>query len=302
MRAGVDVVYQAALIGDGWRGLADFLIRVETPSALGAWSYEALDTKLARHAKPAYILQLCFYSERLAALQGVAPEQIHVLLGNQTMESFRPQEFAAYYRRVERRLEDFVADPPPTEPFPVDRCGICEFKPLCDAHWDAVDHLCRVAGIQRRQIERLGETDVGTLAALARADDEARPAGMADETFEKLRGQARLQLVARERGRDEYELLPPQAAAGFALLPDPSPGDLFFDFEGNPFWDDEGSLEYLWGQTDANDEFAVRWATTPTRSGRPSRRSSTSCTRGSRSTPTCTSTTTRSTRSRRCGG
>ena len=171
MRAGVDVVYQAALIGDGWRGVADFLIRVETPSKIGAWSYEALDTKLARHAKPAYVLQLCFYSERLAVLQGVAPERIHVLLGNQTMESFRPQEFAAYQRRIERRLEGFVADPPPTEPFPVDRCGICEFRPRCDAHWDAVDHLCRVAGIQRRQIERLGETDVATLAALARADD-----------------------------------------------------------------------------------------------------------------------------------
>ena len=100
-----------------------------------------------------------------------------------------------------------------------------------------------------------------TLAALARASDDARPPGMADETFAKLRGQAHLQLIARERGRDEYELLPLEADAGFALLPAPSPGDLFFDFEGNPFWDHEGSLEYLWGQTDADDEFAVRWAT-----------------------------------------
>ena len=88
MRAGVDVVYQAALTGNGWRGLADFLVRVETPSALGAWSYEALDTKLARHAKPAYVLQLCFYSERLAELQGVEPERIHVLLGNQQRRLF----------------------------------------------------------------------------------------------------------------------------------------------------------------------------------------------------------------------
>ena len=100
-----------------------------------------------------------------------------------------------------------------------------------------------------------------TLAALARASDDTRPPGMADETFAKLRGQAHLQLIARERGRDEYELLPLEADAGFALLPAPSPGDLFFDFEGNPFWDHEGSLEYLWGQTDADDEFAVRWAT-----------------------------------------
>jgi uncharacterized protein len=261
MRAGVDVVYQAALTGDGWRGVADFLMRVETPSALGGWSYEALDTKLARHAKPAYVLQLCFYSERVGVLQGRDPELIHVLLGNHTTESFRPREFAAYQRRVAQRLERFAANPPETEPYPVDRCGICEFKPRCDAYWDSVDHLCRVAGIRRRQAARFAESGVRTLAALARAEGSSRPIGMADETFAKLRAQAHLQLVARETGEDEYELLPLQADAGFALLPDPSPGDLFFDFEGNPFWDADGSLEYLWGTTDADDEFTALWAT-----------------------------------------
>src|SRR6476660_5634599 len=46
MREGVDVVYQGVFTGDGWHGLADFLMRVEKPSGLGDWSYEALDTKL----------------------------------------------------------------------------------------------------------------------------------------------------------------------------------------------------------------------------------------------------------------
>jgi len=82
MKEGVDVVYQGVLASDGWRGQADFLMRVETPSALGAWSYEALDTKLARHAKPTYILQLCFYSEQLGRVTGRAPRQIHVVLGS----------------------------------------------------------------------------------------------------------------------------------------------------------------------------------------------------------------------------
>src|SRR4029077_10644385 len=101
------IVYQAALVSDDWHGAADFVMRVETPSELGTWSYEALDTKLARHAKPAYILQLCFYSERIGVIQGRAPRQMHVLLGNLTQESFRPEEFSAYYRRVCRRLEEF---------------------------------------------------------------------------------------------------------------------------------------------------------------------------------------------------
>jgi hypothetical protein len=38
MRAGVDVVYQATFYDGSWSGQADFLLRVERPSALGAWS------------------------------------------------------------------------------------------------------------------------------------------------------------------------------------------------------------------------------------------------------------------------
>lgn len=262
MQDGVGVVYQAVLMDEGWRGVADFLQRVDTPSRLGPWSYEALDTKLARHAKPAYILQLCFYSEQIAAIQGLAPAWIHVLLGNLTQESFHPEEFGAYYRRVCRRLEDFVADPPPTDPYPVDHCDICKFKPLCDADWERVDHLSRVAGIQRRQIERLGAAGIATLAALASAPPARVPSGMAAESFEKLRGQAELQLRARESHVDEYVILPPRPESGFALLPDASPGDLFFDFEGNPFWDHEGSLEYLWGILDGDGGFEPLFAST----------------------------------------
>ena len=71
MRAGADVIYQATFARDGWRGRADFLIRVDEPSpSLGAWSYEVWDTKLARSAKPAAVLQLTFYSQEVAADPG----------------------------------------------------------------------------------------------------------------------------------------------------------------------------------------------------------------------------------------
>ena len=84
---------------------------------------------------------------------------------------------------------------------------------------------------------------------------------MAEATFERLHEQAALQLEARLSHADSWKLLTPQPASGFALLPDPSPGDLFFDFEGNPFWDPEGSLEYLWGFSDRDDAFEALWAT-----------------------------------------
>jgi hypothetical protein len=41
MRKGVDVVYQAALLGENWGGYADFLVKTNRPSALGDFSYEA---------------------------------------------------------------------------------------------------------------------------------------------------------------------------------------------------------------------------------------------------------------------
>jgi predicted RecB family nuclease len=104
MRAGAPVIYQPAFLDGQWRGHADFLERVDRPSMLGAWSYEVADTKLARHTKPYFLLQLCFYSEQVARLQGVAPERMHVVLGTRLRESFRYSDFSAYFRRVRTRF------------------------------------------------------------------------------------------------------------------------------------------------------------------------------------------------------
>ncbi len=245
------MIFQAVLAHEHWRGQADFLLR--RPDGV----YEALDTKLARSSKPAYILQLLFYDEQLARIQGPAdpPRQIHVLLGSGERQSFRPEEFGAYYRRVRSRLEAFVADPPATEPYPNSHCDVCDFRPTCDAHWDAVDHLSLVAGFSRTQLPKLAAAGITTLAALGRTAAEPAPAGLSPDTWAKLREQAELQLRRRETGVDSYRLLQPQPEAGLALLPDPSPGDLFFDFEGNPFWDKDGSLEYLWGILDVDGAF-----------------------------------------------
>ena len=60
MRRGAGVIYQGRLEDDRgrWSGYPDFLLRVDRPSALGGWSYEVLDTKLARRAKGEALLQL----------------------------------------------------------------------------------------------------------------------------------------------------------------------------------------------------------------------------------------------------
>ena len=68
MQRGVPIVAQAALAHQSWNGRADILRRVEVSSALGGWSYEPIDTKLARETKAGTILQLCLYADLLAAM------------------------------------------------------------------------------------------------------------------------------------------------------------------------------------------------------------------------------------------
>jgi uncharacterized protein len=264
MRGGAEVVYQAVLFdGKRWRGYADFLERVESPSALGDWSYEVADTKLARRVKPYFLLQLCFYSELLTSAQGMAPEWMHVVLGTRARESLRLPEFTAYYRRVKERFEQVLeSGGGGTYPDPVEHCGLCRWQGVCDARRESDDHLSLVANMRRAQTSRLKEAGLATVAELGAALPAQRPVRIGAHTFEALREQARLQVEQRTTGQARYELLAPEQGRGFARLPQPSEGDLFFDMEGDPFFED--GLEYLFGVTwiEAGEpRFRAFWAT-----------------------------------------
>jgi predicted RecB family nuclease len=77
MRSGADVIVQGALFHGVWSGRADILRRVEVASDLGAWSYEVIDTKLARETKGATVLQLSLYADLVGAVQGLMPEHMY---------------------------------------------------------------------------------------------------------------------------------------------------------------------------------------------------------------------------------
>src|SRR5256886_9296505 len=95
MRSGVDVIYQATLFDGRWLGYADFLQKVDVPSELGAHSYEVVDTKLARSAKAAALLQTSLYSELVADMQGRPPEWMHLALGDGARPPFRVRDYRA---------------------------------------------------------------------------------------------------------------------------------------------------------------------------------------------------------------
>src|SRR2546428_6343437 len=186
MRAGAEIIYQATFLLGDWRGRADFLERVEQPTALGAWGYEALDAKLARAEKPTYVLQLCFYTEAIAAIQQVEPSAMHVLLGIGERRTLRHADFAAYYRRVRAGFLPAISRAHATEPYRVEHCALCEFREVCGERWRQEDHLVLVAGIRREQVTRLRSAGIGTLTQLAQAP-AARVDRVAPHTFEALR-------------------------------------------------------------------------------------------------------------------
>ena len=264
MREGVHIIYQATFLQPPFIGYADFLRRVEVPSRLGNFSYEVLDTKLARSPQAKFVIQLTFYSAMLAAIQGLSPESMHVVLGDGSEASFRVADYAHYLERVKSRFLARVTgqDPAQTYPTPCEHCDLCRWRDLCEEKRVADDHLSLVANILKIHVRRLNDAGINTLAALAGLAPGVAVPRMPAPVLERLRHQARLQFKARTSGKQFVELIEADPASvssgglrGFARMPKPATGDLFFDMEGDPFEVD--GLEYLFGLYYFNGETPV---------------------------------------------
>ncbi|WP_203230952.1 ribonuclease H-like domain-containing protein, partial [Agromyces humi] len=69
------------------------------------------------------------------------------------------------------------------------------------------------------------------------------------------------------RSPDDPPLPPPvvvRDAASLAAIPEPDPGDLFFDFEGDPLYTEgaatDWGIDYLFGMVDTDERFTPIWA------------------------------------------
>jgi predicted RecB family nuclease len=254
MRDGARIIYQATFFDGEFLGHADFLRRIETPSDLGTYGYEVIDTKLGLTAKPYYLVQLCNYSEHLRRLQGTMPVYGHVVFGSNEEAAFRLHDYAAYYRHLKKRFLHFVEDAgfdridaPREYAFERSHCRICPWDAACEEQRRSDDHLSLVASMRRDQIAKLEAAGIARVSELAEVPGESRPRGMNPDAFSKLRLQAFLQVESRKSGRPIYRLRPHAPPLGFALLPPPAQGDVFFDMEGDPLYEPGRGLEYLFG-------------------------------------------------------
>lgn len=230
MQRGVPVIVQAALAHEGWNGRADILRRVEAPSGLGGWSYEPIDTKLARETKAGAVLQLCLYADLLGEMQSLPPEFMYVVA---PWSEFQPQQFrfadyAAYFRKAKRALvaAASLSSVENTYPDPIEHCDICRWCETCDKRRREDDHLCLVAGISKLQINELKERGIVTVQGLAGMPLPLtwKPNRGSPDSYIRVREQARIVVEARTAGEGKFELLPIEAGLGLTRLPEPSDG------------------------------------------------------------------------------
>ncbi|MBW1613223.1 MAG: TM0106 family RecB-like putative nuclease [Deltaproteobacteria bacterium] len=258
MIKGFDIITQARFEKDGWVGIADILRKVPGKSKLGDWYYAVEDTKLARETKAGTVLQLCLYSELLGDIQGQTPENMYVIKPGVDFptEKYRFQEFESYYRIVKERFQQvMLKEPEKTYPLPVGKCDTCRWWKACYRKWHVDDHLSLIAGIRSNQTKELDQQGISTLEMYAKETKPFRtkPEQGNEETYQKIHHQAQVQLKGRVEKKMLYDLLPIEPLRGLNRLPEISKGDLYFDIEGDHFYE-EGGLEYLFGISYINDE------------------------------------------------
>jgi uncharacterized protein len=277
LRAGADVVFQATFFDGEFLGYADFLVKEGGDQRSGreqgggqrgigiehaAGRYAVWDTKLARHAKVGALLQLAAYGDQLIKLGFDPAPRVTLVLGNLEHSIHSLTDLLPVYRERRDRFRELTAAHRASgatvswQQPGVGYCGRCDYcREQVAAHRD----LLMVGGmtsVQRKKLIADGVTSIDALAEL--------PPEKATGSRRRLRDQARMQ-TSRETpdgsrtflkdGEDHtvtYKILSENALAS---IPAPSDGDIFFDFEGDPLWQDPATgqwgLEYLFGVIEA---------------------------------------------------
>ncbi|MBL6759032.1 MAG: TM0106 family RecB-like putative nuclease [Pelagibacteraceae bacterium] len=247
MQKGYDLIYHAYLIDENFRGEADFLIKTNTSSDLGDYSYEVYDTKITRNIRPRHITQITAYSDMLGKVQKLLPEKMHLIDGSDERHSFKTIEYIDLFNHGKKEFIKLLPKISKEKIYPekCSYCNLCDWKDVCDQIWEKDNYINLVAGSNKSQIEKLKKNKVRTVEQLSNTKLVATDLKINAESFRKIKSQARLQEEKRKTGEDKIIILDPDYGKGFYKLPKPDEGDVFFDIEGFPRMD--RPFEYLHG-------------------------------------------------------
>ena len=262
LRSKADVLFQATFFDGRLLGFADFIMLDDDGV------YEVYDTKLARSAKITALLQLAAYSDQIIALGIEVGENVHLILGDGRTSTHALRDILPVYRRRRARLQSMIderlADDAAT-PWGDPRYSICGRCAACTQQVELHRDVLLVAGMKLTQRRKLASAAITTIDDLATADGVD---GMSAATLAGLRSQARIQIAPHDGDVPAFDVYNPSA---LAALPAPDPGDIFFDFEGDPLYSEtvgggdvadgaQWGLDYLFGLVEPDTTFRTFWA------------------------------------------
>ena len=111
MKDGYDVIRSGFFIDGDWIGETDFLIRTDKKkSNFGDYSYEVYDTKNTKKAKTEHVIQVGVYCIMLEKIQGVKPDEFHIVLKDFKIETIKLKNVYNYILFNKDRYQNFLSD------------------------------------------------------------------------------------------------------------------------------------------------------------------------------------------------
>jgi len=223
LQAGAPCIHQAVLADDDRLGLPDLLRKVPGSSKLGDHHYEVVDVKTSGRSRSDQILQVVFYADLLAAVQGRLPEHGALVLKDGREERFAIADFLAAEREVLVELRRLRAEPELARPFLQAACASCYHDHRCLPELERRDDLSLVAGMSHGAqaiLEQLGCRTVQDLAVFR--PEGARGRGNLDATLlRRLRRAAQARLLGAPIVEHRPRGAPLDPSAIVHLLADP---------------------------------------------------------------------------------
>lgn len=260
------VVGQLPVAAGRLYGAADFLVRLGD-------RWQLTEVRLGLRLKEVYLLQIGALALGLLS-RGVLLDADAVLVTGDRSRIDVPLVEAmdrarALITRFERAADQrLIAEGPAS--WDDDSIAACGWCPTCQYEMTLTRDVRMTVGLRMPDRALLRAGGVRTIDDLARASESVD--GLEQERFETLRAQARLQVRQMPPGSelDPARQLDPVFEVyddtPLAALPEPSAGDVFFDFESDPMWSEEGSdvrgLHYLFGMVvpDEQHPYVAFWA------------------------------------------
>ena len=169
MRSGVECIYRGALMTP-WRedvmlvATPDLLVRVETPSELGNWSYICKDIRFGKRPKLDYQIVSVFHGLVLAGVQGVWPDAAEIALRDRgvhavsfehrTVEMFKILHQCVATLRDRREPDLFLSR---------QKCSLCQWHAECHRIALRDRHLSLLPGVTPNRFVQLAALGLQTI-------------------------------------------------------------------------------------------------------------------------------------------